>query len=100
MAALSCPAGQSPTDLGCVPNNPIGMVGSVYGYGLGLIGGVAVLFIIYGGYLILTSQGNPEQLSKAKSYIFYSIAGLVLAIFGYAFIEIVVRDILRVPGFG
>lgn len=87
------------TDLGCIPTDPFAFVGSVYGIGLGLIGGVAILFLIYGGYLIMVSQGNPDKLNNGKSYIYYAIAGLVLAVFGFVFLQLIAVDILRIPGF-
>lgn len=98
--ALTCLPTETATDLGCIPNNdPIQFVAKFYGIGLGIIGGVAVLFIIYGGYIILSSQGNPENLNKGKSYIMYSIIGLLLAIFGYVFVQIIAVDVLKIPGF-
>lgn len=100
MALPTCQTNETPTELGCLPNDPIGFVGTFYGWGLSIIGGVALLFIIYGGYLIVTCQGNPTQLRKGKSYVFYAIAGLLLAIFGYVFIEVIAKDILHIPGFG
>jgi|SRR3989338_1073610 len=87
------------TDLGCIPNDPVGFVTKFYSIGLGIIGGIALLSIIYGGYIILTSQGNPTQLSKGKSYIFYALAGIILAIFGFVFVEVLAGDILHIPGF-
>ncbi|MBI4084617.1 MAG: hypothetical protein HY431_01800 [Candidatus Levybacteria bacterium] len=97
---MACPKGEIRiTDIGCVPQDPAGFASKFYGIGLSLIGGVALLFFIYGAYTLMTSQGNPEQLNKGKSYLFYAIAGLLLAIFGYVFIEIVLIDVLRVPGF-
>ncbi len=97
---MACPKGEvNISDIGCVPQDPAGFAQKFYGIGLGLIGGVAVLFLIYGAYTILTSQGSPEQLNKGKSYIFYAIAGVLLAIFGYVFIEVVAIDILHIPGF-
>lgn len=87
------------TEVGDIPTDPIGFVAKFYSIGLGLIGGVTLLFIIYGGYIILTSSGNPTQLQKGKSFIFYAIAGLLLAIFGYVFIQVIIVDILRIPGF-
>ncbi len=98
--AAGPPITQQNTDLGCIPNDPVLFAGRFYGIGLGLIGGVAVLFIIFGGYTLLTSAGNPTQINKGKSYIFYAIIGLLLAIFGYVFIEVIAVDILKVPGFG
>ncbi|MEK7502558.1 MAG: hypothetical protein AAB609_03455 [Patescibacteria group bacterium] len=95
---MSCPDGVQ-TDLGCIPNDPFAFVAKFYGIGLGIIGGVALLFIIYGGYIILTSQGDPNQLNTGKSYIYYAIAGLLLAIFGFVFIQVITVDILHIPGF-
>lgn len=64
-----------------------------------MIGGLSILFIMWGGHMILTSKGNPVQLNNGKSYIGYAIIGLLLAIFGYAFVELIVVDILNLPGF-
>jgi len=96
---MICPQGEILTDFGCVPQDPVGFVERFYGIGLGLIGMVGLLFMIIGGYYIMTSQGNPERLATGKSFIFYSIAGVALAIFGFVFIQIVAGDILRIPGF-
>lgn len=87
------------SDFGCIPNDPVAFAQQYYGYGLGMIGGVSILFIMYGGYIFMTSQGNPIMVNKGKSYIFYAIAGLLLAVFGYVFIQVIVVDILHVPGF-
>lgn len=98
-ALAACADGEQATDIGCIPTTPAEFVGKFYGYGLGMIGGVSVLFIMIGGFFILTSQGDPVRLSIGKSYISYAIIGLLLAIFGFVFISVVVVDILRIPGF-
>ena len=99
--AADCQPGEVPLDFGnfCVPTDPIGFVAKFYGLGLGLIGFVAILFMIIGGYYIMMSRGNLEMLARGKSFIFYSIAGLLLAILGFVFIEIVTGQILKIPGF-
>lgn len=96
---MACAVDEVATDLGCLPNNPIGFVEKFYGIGLSLIGMVGMLFLIYGGYQVMTSGGNPEKLQKGKEYIFYAIVGLLLAIFGFVFIEFIAGGILRIPGF-
>lgn len=95
----TCAPNEILTDFGCIPNDPIGFVERFYGIGLGLIGMVALIFIIIGGYFIMTSQGDPNKLQTGKSYITYSIIGVLLAVFGFVFIEVVTGDILRIPGF-
>lgn len=92
-------AGCVPSELGCIPTNATGFVQQYYKFGLSLIGGLALLFIIIGSYIILTSKGNPQQLNNGKSYIAYAIVGLLLAIFGFLFTEVITRDILHIPGF-
>ncbi|MGE5042075.1 MAG: hypothetical protein ACM3IJ_04180 [Candidatus Levyibacteriota bacterium] len=94
-----CAVNEVATELGCLPNNPIGFVSKFYGIGLSLIGMVGFLFLIYGGYNLMTSGGNPEKLQKGKEYIFYAIAGLLLAVFGFVFIELIAGGILKIPGF-
>jgi len=47
----------------------------------------------------MTSRGNPAQISNAKSYSFYAIAGSLLAIFGFVLIQAIAVDILHIPGF-
>lgn len=95
---MNCAIDEVATDLGCLPTDPIGFIQKFYGIGLGLIGMVGILFLIYGGYHILTSGGNPDQLQKGKEYIYYSIAGILLAVFGFVFIEFIAGAI-GVPGF-
>jgi hypothetical protein len=98
--AASCdPLTETETELGCIKQNPIDFTKQIYGAGLGLIGGVGLLSIIYGGYLILSSQGDPGQLQKGKSYIMYAIIGIVLAIAGFAIYQIISIDVLKLPGF-
>lgn len=96
----ACLLNEVQTDFGCFPNDPIGFIQKFYGYGVGFVGGLALLMLIWGGYTILTSRGEPNQLNVGKSYILYAIVGLLLAIFGYVFFEFIAVDILRIPGFG
>ena len=101
-AFKQCPQGEvwSPDFQICIPTDAPGFASKIYQLGLALIGFVAVIFLIFGGYNIMMSRGNVEQLERGKSYVFYAIAGVLLAIFGFVFIEIITGDILRLPGFG
>ena len=96
---MTCLPSEKLTDLGCIPTDPISFVEKFYGIGLGIVAMTALLFIVFGGYTILSSQGNPEELNRGKSYILYSIIGLLLAIFGFAFIQLIAVNVLHIPGF-
>lgn len=41
---------------------------------------LAVVFIIYAGFLYLTSGGDQEKTEAAKNYIVYAIIGIAIAL--------------------
>lgn len=98
--AAPCSSDESLTELGCLPNDPIKFSANVYNWGLGLVGGVGLIAIIWGGYLIIVSKGDPLTLNKGKAYIFYALLGIVMAVAGFALYQITAIDILKIPGFG
>ncbi len=99
LGAICDPATTIKTDFGCLPNNPVGFVAQFYGWGLGLIGMVGLLFLIIGGYQLLLSRGDPSRIQKGKSYITYAIIGILLAVFGFVFISVIAVNVLKIPGF-
>jgi hypothetical protein len=56
---------------------------------LGLIGIFAVLFIMIGGFRMITSQGNEEAYGVAKKTVTYAVIGLVVAVLSFSMIAIV-----------
>ena len=93
------PTKEYTTDLGCVPLDPANFTSRLYAIGLGLIGGAALLSIMYGGYLVMSSRGDRDKLMKGRSYIFSAIAGMVLAIVGFALYQIIAVQVIKIPGF-
>lgn len=87
------------TALGCIKTDIAGFVSNLFTIGLGLAGGTALLFLIYGGFLVLTSGGNPETIQHGKEILTSAIAGLLLIIFSVFIIQLVAVDILKIPGF-
>lgn len=55
---------------------------------------VAILFVVIGGFRYITSQGNPEQVGKAKNTILYAIVGLIVCIIAQAVVSLVVGTYL------
>ena len=94
-----CTINEVSTDFGCFPNDPIGFVQKFYGIGLGFVALVALVVLIIGGYTLMMSKGDPGRVSAGKSWIFYAIVGLLVAIFGYVIIQVLAVDILKIPGF-
>jgi len=61
---------------------------------LGIVGTLAVLFLIIGGFQYVTSAGNPDSISKAKSTILYAILGIVFAILAFAIISYITTNLV------
>lgn len=54
-----------------------------------VIGFLAVIMIIWGGFLYATSAGNTEKLTRARNTIVYSVVGLAFAILAYGIVRFV-----------
>jgi uncharacterized membrane-anchored protein len=58
----------------------VDFLGSIQSWLLGIVGGLSVLFIVYGGFLYVTSSGNQQKVETAKKTLTYAILGLVLVV--------------------
>lgn len=86
------------TAIGSIQTDPVLLVKQLFGILLSLAGGIALLLIIYSGYQIMVSQGNPEKLQQARETLTSAIVGLVFLIFSLVILQIIGVDILRIPG--
>jgi len=50
---------------------------------INILGGVAILALIYGGARYIIAAGNEKEVEKAKEVIKYSVIGLVLVILSF-----------------
>jgi TRAP-type C4-dicarboxylate transport system permease small subunit len=87
------------TDIGCLPDNPVKFAEKVYGVGMGILGGLALLAIMYGGYQIVTSAGNMAKVDGGKKYIYYALGALGLGIFGLVLFQMISTNTFHIPGF-
>jgi hypothetical protein len=56
----------------------------------GLVGSIAVLYLILGGISYITSQGDQKKIEGAKNTILYAIIGIVVVIASYALASFVI----------
>lgn len=97
------------TMIGCISTNlggfsESGAAGNVVQTLLNVIfsiaGGIAFLYVLYGSFLILTSQGDYEKLNQGKRVVYGAIAGLIFSIASVFLVNLIASGILKIPGFG
>ncbi|MCX6807535.1 MAG: hypothetical protein NTZ80_01870 [Patescibacteria group bacterium] len=59
-------------------------LGVFINYILSAIGLVVLLMLLYGGVIILTSQGSDDKIGEARKIIMYAIVGAVIIALAYA----------------
>ena len=79
--------------------NPLGtadprvIVGNVIKALLGVVGSLALLVVILGGFMWVISAGNEEKIKKGKDMVTWAAFGLVVIFFAYALVTFVVNAV-------
>ena len=69
-------------------------MGTIVNWFLGFVGLVAVLFIVYGGMLYITSAGDPEKAGKGKTILMYAVIGIVIVALAWTIVNTVITNIV------
>ena len=78
--------------------DPKEMAVSVVKYLMTFLGIIAVVVILYGGFMWMTASGNEDRVDKAKKIIIAGAIGLVVVLAAYAIVNFVVgitNDVLE-----
>lgn len=81
----------SSTGLNCQDTSVNGLIRTVINWMLGIAFGIAVLFLIIGGFWYITSAGNEETAEKGKGTAINAIIGIVIIILSYVIVNVVSR---------
>ncbi len=81
-------------------DNPLGasttvqtLVGRVIDAVLGVVGSLALVMFIYGGFIWMTASGNEQSVTKGKNIIMWAALGLVVIFSSYALVKFVIGAI-------
>lgn len=69
------------TALGTIPIDVTNFTQKVLTIALGLAGGIALIFMVYGSIKILISSGDPKKVGDGRDIIVAAVAGLLFLIF-------------------
>ena len=96
------------TGIGCIGTNlqsftssggVSGVVQVLFNFIVTLAGGVAFLTIIYGAFILITSQSNPEKLDQGKRLIMGAAIGLIFILFSAFIVNFLAGSIFNIGTF-
>ena|SRR3989338_2749690 len=88
----------SPLGYNANPQDIRVIVANIIRIALGLLGIVAVVIILIGGFTWMTAGGSEEKVEKAKQWIGYGIVGLAIILAAYAIATFVISSLLQATG--
>lgn len=85
------------TAFGNFSGNPGKLAQKLFIVGVSVAGGVALIIMIFAGYKLITSRGNPDAIQSGRDLFTAAIIGLLVVIFA-AFIIRIIGTTLKIPG--
>jgi hypothetical protein len=93
------------TDKAIVLTNPLGdqnmkpqaLIGNIINGVLGIVGSLALLMFIYGGFTWMTASGASEAVTKGKDIVVWATIGLIIIFSSYALVNFVITDVIKAP---
>lgn len=71
------------------------LIGQIIKAILGIVGSIALLMFIYGGFLWLTSAGAEQKITKGKQVLVWAIIGLAIIFLSYALVGFIISGLTK-----
>lgn len=66
------------------------IIGLIIQVALGIVGSIALIIFVYGGFLMLISQGDATKITKGKNVLIWASIGLVVIFGSYVMVSYIV----------
>lgn len=83
-------------NIGLQASDPRAVAARIINVALGFLGIIAVVIVLYGGFMWMTAAGNEERITTAKQILTAGIIGLVIIVMAWAIASYVVRTLMNV----
>lgn len=80
-------------DDGSLPKAGQGDIQTIFNIAFVIFGALAVVFAVYAGIQLITSQGNSEKVATARRTLIYAVVGLVVIISASAIVGFVINAV-------
>ncbi|MDD5528078.1 MAG: pilin [Patescibacteria group bacterium] len=88
--------------LGGTTGNPAGtinsvpqLIGNIINAALGIVGSLALVMFIYGGFTWMLAAGNEQAVEKGKNILMWAAIGLVVIFASYSLVSFVISAITK-----
>lgn len=75
-------------------NTPQKLIGQIINSVLGLVGSIALLMFIWGGFQWMTAAGSSEKVEKGKKTLMWAALGMVVIFSSYALVTYVIKNVI------
>lgn len=97
----TCSKDEVCTAIGCVSTKADasgGFFESILRIFVGMGGGLALILMLYGVFIVTTSAGIPDKLKEGSEIITSAIAGLIFILLSVVLLNLIGINILNLPG--
>ena len=77
------------TDFGCIDATTSGVINFMYAFLLAIAVMIDLVIFIISGYLIMTSNGDPDKINRGKTLFKNAIIGLIVIIFAVVLLQLI-----------
>lgn len=77
-------------------NTPQQLIGKIISAVLGLVGSIALLMFVYGGFVWMTAAGNEKKVSQGTDILMWAAIGLVIIFISYAAVRFLLGEVIGV----
>lgn len=100
--AVNCTgADEIETAIGCISTKADGnnsFFASIIKIAVGLGGGLALVLMLYGVFIVTTSAGIPDKLKEGSEIITSAVAGLIFVLLSVFLLNFIGINVLGLPG--
>lgn len=85
---------------GETPKDPRYVIANIIQWAMTLVGTLSLIYGIYGGFMILTSEGESDKIETGKSTLLTSTIGIIVALSAYSITLFVASNLWEATGSG
>jgi hypothetical protein len=95
----TCPADSTGNSVNL--SNPIGvksvpeLIGNIINAALGIVGSLALIMFIYGGFTWMLAAGNEKAVEKGRNILIWATVGLVVIFASYSLVNFIINTGIR-----